>query len=1166
MKKNLFISFLFGFIISLLLTLAAKFDFFRGIEAGLYDIAFQKRGEIGIDENIITIDIDDPAIESIGRWPWPLSVHRALLEFLALYGTKTVIFTDMDFSIKNDTGISMAKRDEMGKSIINGWSESDGDIDYFSSIVNEKEGFYRALKESGNAYFTFPFKIPQLPERNEERKELAKVMVKNYSNEKKEFMALLSKTAGLPSRIYDNTVAVDIIPQDKGIIEFSKGTGFNNIFPDKDGIVRRYLLMADFHNHTYPSIGTVIASDILGYKEIISRKGEVILHSAEGNNGEVRIPVNNKGEMLINWTGGYENSFTHIAFNMITEFIAYQITKEELKYYSIGEFENIMDLREILINILLRSNLVSNEKSDQIGTIIFISYLIERYLIAYPDISVNEVLKAIGLPDEPMWSEIGLAIYMNNMVYMKYKETGEIPEYPDILKNSIISQYLSDNAKNFNKGVGFYDDTGSLSSFHLKDQYNRIVFNIKNDIVENVRPLFFAAPVFLLKGDLEIAVTPDFFKEKIIFYGLTATGLTAQHPTPFSAAHPALDTLPNVINTITKKAFLKEMSLLWEYFLCLLFTTFMFIIILTITPVRGFFLMISLLVFHVSLSWFMFSKNSFLIPSVQPLAGLVVSYLLAVLFRYIRDMKERKKVRQMFSTMVSPDVLRIMESNPKGLSLSGELREATMFSSDVAGFTTISEGVTSEELANILNIYLTSMSNIIMSFNGFVEKYEGDAIKADFGVPIEDQGHAWKACLAALCQQEELQVIQMAILFRYGVNISVRMGINTGFIMAGNIGSERRMQYSVLGETAEETEKLEQANKLFDTGIMIDHNTYIKSKEFIYARYLNDLIIGDHRHRVPVYELTGWNKERFREFRRGSPVPEPVIESLKDMLPEMILAYHEYYESKSLPESEMLREFRNLFRGLKNRALDYMRLININDVASLLKGFAKLRTELGTSASEMDRPVPEISALADQESDECEVIINKWRREAGYFSAALTTLLNDGNESKESEWVNVTDTLSKGVESLNKRISLTKNGGEIGMVISKHLREVIIDWRNISYSFESAKLRNDITVIESEIKKVLADFVDGLKGREEEYHDFFSDLCIVSHKQFEAFGFFSEALESYLRGEQETALLKFNKTLSVLPDDGPSLNYLKRINELKKSPPAKEWDGAWIQD
>jgi len=146
----------------------------------------------------------------------------------------------------------------------------------------------------------------------------------------------------------------------------------------------------------------------------------------------------------------------------------------------------------------------------------------------------------------------------------------------------------------------------------------------------------------------------------------------------------------------------------------------------------------------------------------------------------------------MFATMVSPEILKIMEENPASFKLAGEQREATIFSSDVSGFTNISEGVTARELANILNIYLTPMSNIIMSYDGYVDKYEGDAIKADFGVPLSEPGHSWKACFFALYQQEELTVIQRMILLKYGVKITARMGINTGIVSAGNMGSEKR--------------------------------------------------------------------------------------------------------------------------------------------------------------------------------------------------------------------------------------------------------------------------------------------------------------------------------------------------------------------------------------
>ena len=130
----------------------------------------------------------------------------------------------------------------------------------------------------------------------------------------------------------------------------------------------------------------------------------------------------------------------------------------------------------------------------------------------------------------------------------------------------------------------------------------------------------------------------------------------------------------------------------------------------------------------------------------------------------------------MFQTYMSPKILKYLEDHPDAFSLSGEKREATMFFSDVANFTTISESLSAEELALVLNKYLSPMTEILMKYDGYVDKYEGDAIMCDFGVPMEDPDHAWKACFAAIDQQAALEVLRPQIKKDHGVDLFVRMG------------------------------------------------------------------------------------------------------------------------------------------------------------------------------------------------------------------------------------------------------------------------------------------------------------------------------------------------------------------------------------------------------
>ncbi|MDA1141275.1 MAG: CHASE2 domain-containing protein [Planctomycetota bacterium] len=259
------------------------------------------------------------------------------------------------------------------------------------------------------------------------------------------------------------------------------------------------------------------------------------------------------------------------------------------------------------------------------------------------------------------------------------------------------------------------------------------------------------------------------------------------------------------------------------------------------------------------LSYYYFAHARLWIDMVAPISGMCTVFGLVTLFRHFTEQREKKKVQGMFSTMVSPEVLEYMQENPDRFRLTGEKKWATLFFSDVAGFTTISESLTAEALALVLNRYLTPMSDIILSYGGYIDKYEGDAIMADFGVPIwtdEDKNsHAWKCCWSALDQQAKLQEVRRDLKEEFGVDIDVRMGMNTGEVSAGNMGSTQKMQYTVMGDAVNQAARFEPANKPFDTHIMIGKSTKDMSGDKIVTRFLAAMIVKGKTEPVFTYEL-----------------------------------------------------------------------------------------------------------------------------------------------------------------------------------------------------------------------------------------------------------------------------------------------------------------------
>ena len=256
-----------------------------------------------------------------------------------------------------------------------------------------------------------------------------------------------------------------------------------------------------------------------------------------------------------------------------------------------------------------------------------------------------------------------------------------------------------------------------------------------------------------------------------------------------------------------------------------------------------------------------FFKYNYWLPFIPPALAMFGSSMLMMFYLFLTEGKQKKAISGMFSTMVSPEVLKYLQEDPDNFRLAGDRKPATIFFSDIAGFTTIAEKLSAEELAKVLNEYLTPLSDIIIRYGGYIDKYMGDAIMADFGVPIwndeDSDSHAWKCCWAAVEQQEMLAPLSGELKEKYDVEIAVRMGVNTGFVSAGNMGSTQKMQYTVMGDAVNQAARFEPACKIFSVLIMIGESTYQMAKDKIEARKLGLLVAKGKYKSVKVYELLG---------------------------------------------------------------------------------------------------------------------------------------------------------------------------------------------------------------------------------------------------------------------------------------------------------------------
>ncbi|HAK52138.1 MAG TPA: adenylate/guanylate cyclase domain-containing protein [Gammaproteobacteria bacterium] len=222
---------------------------------------------------------------------------------------------------------------------------------------------------------------------------------------------------------------------------------------------------------------------------------------------------------------------------------------------------------------------------------------------------------------------------------------------------------------------------------------------------------------------------------------------------------------------------------------------------------------------------------------------------------YLNEMGQKALIRDMFGHYLSPEVVADLVRTPEKLALGGEERVMTAFFSDIAKFSTFSESMEPTELVTVLNEYLTGMCNIIIASEGTVDKFEGDLIMAFWGAPTFQEAHAKLACFASIDQRKELAILREKWVSEGLPEIQVRMGVHTGPMVVGNMGSAQKLNYTIMGDAVNLASRLEGANKAYDTYAMISEDTYMACHEHIDARELDTIRVVGKSDPVTVYQL-----------------------------------------------------------------------------------------------------------------------------------------------------------------------------------------------------------------------------------------------------------------------------------------------------------------------
>jgi adenylate cyclase len=349
---------------------------------------------------------------------------------------------------------------------------------------------------------------------------------------------------------------------------------------------------------------------------------------------------------------------------------------------------------------------------------------------------------------------------------------------------------------------------------------------------------------------------PAVFKDKIVFIGFTASGLVDVFQTPFGSegAMPGIQLHASVADAVLSNRFItpasggaRVASIVAGAALVSVLTVF--------TP----FTLAAVTTLALAGVWTWISARTFgsgtWINMVQPLAAVALSLFAGTAYRYFVEDREKRKVSRLFGRYVSRDVYAQLIDNPELAELGGKRREMSVLFSDIRGFTTVTERGNPEELVAQLNEYFSRMVEIVFRHHGTVDKFVGDMVMALFGAPVDDSAHAEHAVAAAVDMVKELGELNRKWTAEGKPPLDIGIGVNTGEMIAGNIGSSSIMSYTVIGDNVNLGSRLESLNKEYGTRIIISDATKSRLTGNYDLRPLGDVVVKGKTKSIAIYEI-----------------------------------------------------------------------------------------------------------------------------------------------------------------------------------------------------------------------------------------------------------------------------------------------------------------------
>ena len=437
--------------------------------------------------------------------------------------------------------------------------------------------------------------------------------------------------------------------------------------------------------------------------------------------------------------------------------------------------------------------------------------------------------------------------------------------YYEALSTAVARAYLQNAVMQAEfEEYGTDEEFGGLEAFHIAGK--RIPVDAEVAMLVPYRGVQGSFKYVSASDVLNNKVPLKSLKNKIVLVGTTAPGLMDLRATPVQSNYAGVEVHANIISGILDNNIKQRPAYTQgaEFVLLLLAGLLLTFNLPKLSPLKATLLTLVVLTVVLGINFASWQYANLVLPIASLLVMVSLIYLLNMSYGFFVESRGKRQLTGLFGQYVPPELVDEMAQNPEAISLKGESREMTVLFSDIRGFTTISEGLDPEQLTLLMNEFLTPLTKVIHEQRGTIDKYMGDAIMAFWGAPLKDNHHAQHALNAAIKMVEALKPLNVKFAEKGWPAIKIGVGLNTGNMTVGNMGSSFRMAYTVMGDTVNLGSRLESLTKKYGVDIMVSEFTKAQTQGMIY-RELDTVRVKGKDKPVTIFEPLGRAEQLTRE-------------------------------------------------------------------------------------------------------------------------------------------------------------------------------------------------------------------------------------------------------------------------------------------------------------